>query len=207
MIEKFLTDIEFQRIFTKYVPGNRRLHLKKIFSIALLAVFLFQLIGYYLIYMGLQYQAKSEMLSRLDSRRYSQEETITLEIPFALPYWVDSKDYERVNGEFQYQGEFYKLVEQKLEKDTLYIVCIRDVKEQKLFHAMSDYVKLSNDVSTSAQRTLKLLSSLMKDFVSTVQTEISMSQGWSREYLFPEPDFALLTLTSPVISPPPEYIG
>ena len=156
--------------------------------------------------MGLQYHAKSEMLSRLDSRNYSPDETITLEIPFALPYWMDSKEYERVNGEFQYKGEFYKLVEQKLEKDTLYIVCIKDVKEQKLFHAMSDYIKLSNDLPASAQKSLKLLSSLMKDFVRTVQTEISISPGWSQECSFPEPDFALLTLTLPVTSPPPEHI-
>ena len=147
------------------------------------------------------------MISRLDSRNYSTEETIKLEIPFALPYWTDSKDYERVDGEFQYRGEFYKLVEQKLERDTLYIVCIRDVKEQKLFHAMSDYVKLSNDLPTSSQKTLKLLSSLIKDFVRTVQTDISISEGWSREYSFPELNVTLLTLPSVVTSPPPEPIG
>lgn len=157
--------------------------------------------------MGLRYQAKSEMIARLDSRNYSIDETITLKVPFALPYWMDSKDYERVNGEFQFKGEFYKLVEQKLEKDTLYIVCIKDAGEKKLFHVMSDFVKLSNNLPTSAQKTLKLLGSLMKDFVAASQTEILISQGWSREYFYAEPFFNLLTLSSPVFSPPPESIG
>jgi hypothetical protein len=157
--------------------------------------------------MGLRYQAKSEMIARLDSRNYSVDETITLKIPFALPYWMDSRAYERVDGEFQYKGEFYKLVEQKLEKDTLYIVCIKDAGEKKLFHVMSDFVKLSNDLPTSAQKTIKLLGSLMKDYVTSAQTEIVMSQGWYREYPYAEPCFNLLTLSSPVFSPPPEFIG
>jgi hypothetical protein len=181
--------------------------LKKVFSITLLALFLFQFIGYYFVYMGLRYQAKSELMLRLDSREYSYDETITLKIPFALPYWVDSKSYERVDGEFQYKDEFYRLVEQKLEKDTLYIVCIKDSAEKKLFGAMSNYVKLTNDLPSSSQQTLKLFGSLIKDFVRSVETEISLSQGWSREYTFAESVFNFPMLPSSVTSPPPECIG
>ncbi|HEY5750622.1 MAG TPA: hypothetical protein VIU12_31385 [Chryseolinea sp.] len=179
--------------------------MKKIFSIALLFVFLFQFVGYYFVYLGLRHQAKTEMISRLDARDYSQEETVTLKIPFALPYWMDSKDYERVDGEFQHEGQFYKLVEQKLEKDTLYVVCIRDTHEKKLFDTMSDYAKLANDLPTSSHQTLKLLSGLMKDYVpGSSQHEITLSQGWTQECSYAEPSFTLLSQTSPVFSPPPE---
>lgn len=178
--------------------------MKKAFSITLLALFLFQFVGYYFVYMGLRYQVKSEMLVRLDAGNYSKEETLTLKIPFTLPYWMDSREYERVNGEFQYQGEFYQLIEQKLEKDTLYVICIRDVQEKKLHEVMTDYVKLTNDLPTSSHKTLKLLSSLMKDYVKSVPAEISNSKGWFREFCFAEPSFHLLTLASPVYSPPPE---
>jgi hypothetical protein len=154
--------------------------------------------------MGLRYQVKSEMLVRLDAGNYSKEETVTLKIPFTLPYWMDSRAYERVNGEFQYQGEFYQLVDQKLEKDTLYVVCIRDAQEKKLHEVMTDYVKLTNDLPTSSQKALKLLSSLIKDYVKSVPTEISNSKGWFREFSFAEPSVHLLTLASPVYSPPPE---
>ena len=158
--------------------------------------------------MGLRYQAKSEMISRLDTRNYSESETITLKIPFTLPYWADSEDFKRVDGEFQYEGNFYKLVEQKLEKDTLYVVCIKDVTEKDLFNTMSDYVKLSNDLpSSSQQQALKLLGSLIKDYVAGVQIELLTCQGWAQEFPYAEPSFNLLTLSSPVFSPPPELIG
>lgn len=157
--------------------------------------------------MGVRYHAKTELMLRLDSKDYSHDETITLKIPFALPYWIDSKTYERVDGEFQYKDEFYRLVEQKLEKDTLYIVCIKDLNEKKLFGAMSDYVKLTNELPASSQHTLKLIGSLMKDYIKRVQTEISLSQGWSREYTFAEPVCRLLRLPSPVNAPPPRCLG
>jgi len=162
-------------------------------------------VGYYFVYLGLREQAKTEMLSRLDARDYSKAETVTLKIPFSLPYWMDSKDYERVDGEFQHDGEFYKLVEQKLERDTLFVVCIKDAHEKKLFDTMSDYVKLANDLPTSSHQTLKLLSGLMKDYVSGgLQLEMTLSQGWTQEQAYAEPSFSLLSQTSPVFSPPPE---
>ncbi len=147
------------------------------------------------------------MISRLDALEYSEDETITLKMPFVLPYWTDSKDYVRVDGEFQYQGEFYKLVKQRLEKDTLYVVCIKDVNEKKLFGMMSDYVKLSNDIPSSSQQALKLLGSFIKDYVQSSKIEISLSEGWSQECAFSEPLFYLLTQSSPVSSPPPKLIG
>ena len=179
--------------------------MKKAFAITLLILFVFQFVGYYVIYVGLRYHAKSELLTRLDAKDYSSEETITLKIPFTLPYWMDSREYERVNGEFQYQGEFYHLVEQKLEKDTLYVVCIKDASETRLHEAMTDYVKLTNDIPASSQKNVKLFGSLMKDYVKGNGTEIlEIQQGWSLAYLFGDPCFHLLSISSPVFSPPPE---
>lgn len=195
--------LRFKFFFPKYVAVYR-LSLKKLFAITLLVLFVFQFVGYYFVYVGLRYQAKSDLITRLDSRDYSKDETITLKIPFTLPYWADSRGYERVNGEFQYQGEFYQLVEQKLEKDTLYVVCIKNASEKKLHDAMTEYVKLTNDLPASS-KTAKLLSSLMKDYVKGVGTEIhEKQQGWSQENLFGDPSFTLLTLATPILGPPPK---
>jgi hypothetical protein len=47
-----------------------------------------------------------------------KDETILLKIPVAVPYQIDSEGYERVDGEFEHQGEFYRLVKQKYQNDT-----------------------------------------------------------------------------------------
>lgn len=179
--------------------------MKKLFAITLLVLFVFQFVGYYFIYVGLRYQAKSELMARLDTRDYSSEETVTLKIPFTLPYWADSRGYERVNGEFQYQGQFYHLVEQKLEKDTLYVVCIKNASESRLHEAMTDYVKLTNDIPASSQKNVKLFGSMMKDYVKGNSAEIlNIQQGWSQATTFGNPSVHILSISSPVFSPPPE---
>jgi hypothetical protein len=135
--------------------------LKKLISIALLFVFLFNIGGYYVVYVGCLYKVRTEMAQRLDKGSYSAEETITIKIPFNLPYQADGKAFERRGGEFQHDGEFYKLVKQKIENDTLYVVCIKDNKEKKIFNFMADMVKMSSDLPASSS-TMKLLNSLIK---------------------------------------------
>jgi hypothetical protein len=145
------------------------------------------------------------MNKRLDAGNYSNEEIVTIKIPFAIPYHVDDKDYERVNGAFQYRGEFFKLVKQKLENDTLYVVYLKDVKEKKLFDAMVDFVKLSADLPASSQQALKLLGHFIKDYTSASPLKVQANQGWQLTFNFTPQHFNLLANHLPVISPPPDF--
>jgi hypothetical protein len=88
--------------------------LKKAVSILLVFLLLFNALGFYGLLRGLQYKTALDLVRRLDSQQYSKDETITIKVPFAIPYQLDSNGYERVDGEIQYDGEFYRLVEQKL---------------------------------------------------------------------------------------------
>ena len=157
-------------------------------------------------YWSFLYQAKVEMNQRLDEENYSDDETVTFKIPLVVPYQVEGAAYERTNGEFEYNGEFFKLVKQKLERDTLFVVCIKDHKEKKLFNAMIDFVKLSVDLPASSQQTLKLLGSFIKDFVSGPDLGTQENHGWSltvayRQHL----PVNLLFNDLPVVSPPPDF--
>lgn len=179
--------------------------MRKALAITLLGVFLFQLVGYYFVYLGLRAQASKDLLSRLDAHQYAEDETITLKIPFSLPYWNDSEDYERVNGDFEYKGQFYKLVKQKLSKDTLYVVCIRSVGETQLFDAITDYIKMSNDVPATSKQALKLWGSIVKDYLPVLTAEIKSATGWSlglEVAIAGAP--ALITQVTSIESPPPE---
>ena len=163
--------------------------------------------GYYVVYWSWRYQARMEMTQRLDQENYSQEETVTIKIPFNLPYQSEGKTFERLQGEFQHQGEFYKLVKQKVENDTLYVVCIKDKKEKKIFNFMADMVKFSTDLPTSSQN-MKLLSSLIKDYIPSVSIVMfPLHDNWSSHWVFAEPHFGLLANFFPVLTPPPESIS
>jgi len=147
------------------------------------------------------------MAQRLDTESYTAEETITVKIPFALPYWVDSNDYERISGEFEHNGEFYKLVKQELKKDTLYVVCIRDSKEKRNFNFMSGFAKLSTDVPASSKNTLKLFASLLKDFVPNTDSILPSQPITFITTNYVSMQFHVIAAAYPVPSPPPDSIS
>ncbi|HEY8935853.1 MAG TPA: hypothetical protein VIM65_11555, partial [Cyclobacteriaceae bacterium] len=146
--------------------------------------------GYYMVYLGWRFQARNEMAQRLDEENYTESETITIKLPYNLPY-QDEGGYKRVHGDFQHEGEFYKLVKQKIENDTLYVVCIKDNKEKKIFNFMADIVKSSTDMPATSS-TMKLLNSLIKDYISSDSVIAVVSQqGWSAVFVFAQYKFQL----------------
>jgi hypothetical protein len=147
------------------------------------------------------------MNQRLEAEDYQQDETVTIKIPLTVPYYAAGQDYERITGSFEHQGEFFKLVKQRLERDTLYVVCIKDHQEKRIVNAMTDFVKLSNDLPLSSQKTLKLLSSLIKDFISRTTTHESSNQGWYMTLVFVPFHVNLRATDTPVFSPPPDFLS
>ena len=178
--------------------------MKKAVSILLVILLLFNALGFYGLLRGLQYKTTLDLVNRLDSQQYSKDETITIKVPFAIPYQLDSDGYERVNGEIQYKGEFYRLVEQKLERDTLFMVCIRDHASNRIEQALEDYVKTFTDKPSHAKNTGKTFVSFIKDFIPTSISISSESNGWNH-IVFSTPFTHNFTSRSlAVFVPPPQ---
>lgn len=179
--------------------------MKQVVSLFLIVIFLFGLIGYYGVFWILSEQARLTLTTRLDENRYDEGETVTIKIPLTLAYPINSSQYERVDGSFEYNGEFYKLIKQKLEKDTLYIVCIRDAEEKRLNSLRNDMVKIANDQPVNSLP-IKLLWSWTKDFIVSINVEIESTRNDTSHpsYLILNAD--LHQNTYPVPVPPPESI-
>jgi len=177
---------------------------KKAFAIFFLALFLFNIGGYYLVYWGLHSKAKKDLLHRLDADNYSSDDLIVISMPISLPYPLHQQGYERVNGEFEYNGEYYNLVKQRLENDTLFLVCIKDNVQKKLVNVLNEYSNHANNLPASAQHTIDLFGKLFKDFFSAKSPVLFNGQGWSVEVTFAQREFDLLDHSYPVLSPPPK---
>lgn len=148
---------------------------KRIFAILMLIVFLFNGIGYYGLFYLTRKQLQRDLVHKLDAGNYTYSQTITLKIPFSLPYQLNpDAGYERINGDFEYQGEFYKLIKQRLANDTLYIVCIRDTEEKRLNTVVTDFIRIAHALPASS-KTLKLLHGFSKDFESGCRAEFETS--------------------------------
>ena len=160
--------------------------------------------GYYLVFWGLKSQANQELLHRLDAEQYSSQDLVVITIPVSLPYPIQQNGYERVNGEFQYNGEFYNLVKQRLENDTLFLVCIKDHDEGSLADALSEYTSMANNLPSNAKHTLELFGKLFKDYTPTTLIAEATSIGWCRQLVRQEHFVPLPDISYQIQTPPPQ---
>ena len=81
---------------------------KKVISLFLLFLFLLNVLGYYGIFVGLQSKTAQQMRADFDEENYHHQE-VTIKVPLTVPYSTDSREYSRVDGEFEHKGEVYRL--------------------------------------------------------------------------------------------------
>jgi len=180
---------------------------KRLLSILFLLVFLFNVIGYYGLYWLIREHLRANMQQQLDAGQYTESEAVTLKIPLSLPYpLLNDNQYERINGSFEHQGAFYKLVKQKLVNDTLYVVCIPDHREKMLHTAMTDFIKSINDLPATS-KTLKLLGSFIKDFELHDAVTIPKETACLLYTLYAVKEYILLSGIHTISTPPPQVPG
>ncbi len=165
---------------------------------------LFNALGVIGLFMGLGYKTRQDLVQRLDKSDYLEDETVTLKVPMAIPYHLDTEEFERVDGEIEHQGEFYRLVKQRLAKDTLYIVCIKDNKSKHLKQALADYVKTFTDKPSASHHHTNIASTFIKDFLPRTFAIEYASTGWVKEIDENTNIVVLLSSFSASIVHPPE---
>jgi hypothetical protein len=177
--------------------------MKRLFATVMLILFLLNVVGYYGIFVGLRHMNVQQLVQQLDENSFQESETTTFKIPITVPYYTDSRDFERVNGEFQHNGEVYRLVKQKLQKDTLHIVCVKDNQSKKINQVLEDYVKTFTDKPGESKQSTKSLQVLIKDFIPFSVSISNKSFGWehSVNHLSILPNFTP-TFYSSIIHPP-----
>jgi hypothetical protein len=155
---------------------------KRLVAIVVLNIFLLNVLGYYAVLLGLKAASGDDLTERLNSDMYDLGATVTFKVPLAVPYGTDSKSYERVDGEFEKDGEIYRLVKQRLYQDTLYIVCIKDEKTSKINSALEDFVQsFAGHEDDTQQKTSS--PGFIKDYVDTQVALATLIRGWEKDVI------------------------
>lgn len=153
--------------------------------------------------MGLQLKTAHQMRQHFDNENYVHQE-VTFKVPLTVPYSTDSKEYNRVDGEFEHNGEVYRLVKQRLQGDTLFIVCVKDNTSKRINQALADYVKTFTDKPGSSQENSKSNQNLIKDFISNSVSIEKQNSGWEKKLTFYLVENKYELLSSSLTGPPPK---
>lgn len=181
--------------------------MKRIFSIILLAVFTFNLGGYYVVFKWLQLSAHRDLVQKLETDRYDESQTIELKLAITLPYANQvSNGFTRVDGRFEYEGNIYKLVKQKFENDTLHIVCFKDQKEKQLIDNFTAYAKTTHDTpgTSSNKGSGHTIKQLNKDYFNDFSIFLTDRSAISINNNFSLNSFPISAVDKDVPTPPPQ---
>lgn len=153
---------------------------KRGFTLFLLALFLLNVLGYYGVFLGLQVSNTRAMQTSFDNDSYAQLHEVTVKVPLTVAYLGDSREYVRVDGEFEHEGEVYRMVKQRYQSDTLYIVCVKDKTSKKINQALTDYVKTFSDKPAGEKGNSKTIQNFIKDYMTTTTELQWQNDGWNK---------------------------
>ena len=81
----------------------------------------------------------------LDENKYADTQLISIKQPTNLPYYTNSKTFNRVDGEIEIDGTTYKFVKCRIYNDSLEMLCIPHVEKMKIQQSKQEYAKVAND--------------------------------------------------------------
>jgi hypothetical protein len=153
--------------------------LKKLAAILFLALMIFNLAGYRLLFYYAQQRSDKHLRISLDRESYSEKDLVTIKVSLLLPYPPASTSFERVDGEISIKGKIYKYVKRKVQDGQLVLVCLPDKNKMRLENARDDYFKQTSDFTkdTDQGRNGKSRTDLSKnpspEYVSPVLHDLS----------------------------------
>jgi len=177
---------------------------KRIGYAVLILLILLNVLGYYGVFMGLEYHNDRAMLKMLDSGGYDDEDEITIKIPLSIPYLADAEDFKRVDGRFEHAGQLYRKVRQRYSQDTLHLVCVNDHAGAEIRHALKHYVKTFSDKTADSRHTSKISLTLIKEYLTRPIHFECRASGWHYGLSAARTDIAFIPSFSASINHPPE---
>jgi len=120
------------------------------------------------------------MVATLDQNNYTDADLISIKVPGThLSSYVNSKEFQRVDGKIEINGVQYNYVKRRFSEDSLELMCIRNKTATSIQTAKNEFFKLVNDLQHPGQ--------------SKKSDQHSYSfKGFSAEYFSNSQSFAIL---------------
>jgi hypothetical protein len=180
---------------------------RKYFSILFLFLMGLNTVGYYSFLVMVRNQLTSRVTERLQSGFNEPGAQMIIKMPLSIPYGADSHEYEPIHGAISFEGTVYQLVKQRLYKDTLYVVCIRDYETTEASNQIKDFSKSFAGESKQQSSGIKLVISAAKYYFSKTNSIESLNSGWTIDCTFAEIASRYRYDSSPPIFHPPKSVS
>lgn len=192
----FLSDVFYLYLF-------RFRLMKKVISIFLFSIFLFNMAGYFIAFKSVQYQIKKEIKAEI-KKKINPYELTTIVIDKTQ---INKIDWLEEGEEMYYKGNLYDIVRHTKNATSITYYCINDEQEEKLFANLEEHIAthIAANKPIKNQASKKLSNNVIKLYFSKEQSFKFNS------FMLNQPPFYSINLfyKSALIetdSPPPEFV-
>lgn len=119
--------------------------MRKLVAIFMLAVFTFNIAGYQLVFNYLSLTSDKSLELALDADNYRDDELLLIKQPTNLPYYNNSNEFERIDGEVVIDGVKYKYVKCRVYNGNLEMLCIPNKAKMQIEQNENEYAKGAHD--------------------------------------------------------------
>jgi len=124
--------------------------MKRVYATFFLLIFLYNTLGYYIVFLYNQHFIQSELRVLIKSHHFDNKCVV-----FTFTFPIRDKNFRRLNKhEFRYHDSLYDIVSEEFTISTVTIRCIADNKEDELIAGFSrthEFANGQNKSSTSKQ--------------------------------------------------------
>lgn len=120
---------------------------KKLIAFLFLTVFIFNLVGFRLVYFVMQQNADNQFIVQIDNNNFSKKDLVEIRIPNPIPYTKASENFDRIDGEISFHNKVYKYVFKKVSPDFITILCLPDYNKTVIKQSQQKFEKNSNTVA------------------------------------------------------------
>lgn len=134
--------------------------MRVITSILLIALLLFNWIGYRFVVNYLQQRADHQQEARIDLNNYEDSQLIEIRVALNMPYQAMNTSFERHYGEIEMGGKYYTYVKRKIEDGCLVLKCLPNHEKELI----NTFLKTTNGSSKDAAPASKPIKYSTNDF-------------------------------------------
>ncbi|MCE6990168.1 hypothetical protein [Dyadobacter sp. CY323] len=141
--------------------------MKKVFSILMCGLLLYNIMGFPLVYWIEEYCAMEESAG-FSAVPLAAKSMLILKIPIMIPYQTDWQVAEPAEGRLRRGDDFYQIVEQQLRNDTLYVKCKLDIDAKDRYLDLVSHVDkhVKGGVTDGKGKSPQFLKNFLKDYVT-----------------------------------------
>jgi hypothetical protein len=174
--------------------------MKKLAVFFLLTLFLFNTVGYYVVFKITQAEIKVDVKLQL-KRGIPATELTEIKIDLKA---ISTIQWVEKNKEFYYNNQLYDVVKTSTTDNTITFYCITDKKEEVLFAHLDDYIKTHVGATNNHNSTSKKLSThvLKVYFLNSFSLHFSETVTEIKYCIFKTD---VCTAFSKINSPPPQF--